>query len=508
LPAARLTASAAFAATAMACCAVAASAAWQPANVHPTNVTLGEVLRRTSEASGVPQPGYARRRERWTYANGAARLPVVVSVRDADYRAAVTVGPASYSAGSRRGIPWRADANGIAHATLGDLQGDAIDRLPHALLSFAPADCRVAGESAGSAPSWLLACRSPRDAAHWFTVDPVSGRITREQTREGKRVVSITYDRFELVDGVTRPMHWQVRDGDRADDLDVTVDAVEPGPVSEDDVSPPMTTELFGMPAGLDAVTLPARFGGARIEVDASVAGRSARLLLDSGTQSVMLDRRLVGRRGTTLEHATIGSMQVGALIAKDVSVLSIPLGFDGILGFDFFVGHVVHIDYLHRSVQVLSRDAAEPVFHDPSSIVMGADYAEGLPLVHGRVGDGDGERFALDTGSEHLYLFEPFLRRFGATPVPRWKVAAFPWSHGEYETASYLEGTVRVSAHAIPELDLGMVRIAGLIAGVEETNPRDDAVETPFDAIVGTDELGLFEVWFDPDGRRVAFRR
>jgi hypothetical protein len=507
--AARLTPFAALSLAGIAWLATPVSAAWQPANVLPSSATLAEVLRRVAEASGAPSPAYERRRERWTYRNGTVRLPVEVFVRDRDYRAVVTMGSAYYSAGRRRGVPWRADASGIAHATFGDLQGDAIDRLPHVLLPLAAPDCSIAGEVAQPAAGWVVVCRPPRDAAHWFFIDQTSGRTTHEQTREGKRVVSIAYDRFERVDGAVRPMHWEVHDGDRANDLDVTVDAVEPGTVSDDDVAPPPPTELFAMPRGVDTVPLPAHFAANRIDVDAGVDGRGVRLILDTGTQSVMLNRGLLGgRRGTTLEHGTVASIRVGTLIAKDVSVLSVPLYFDGILGFDFFVGHVVHIDYRHRHVEVLSRNAAEPVFDDPSNIVMRADFSEGLPLVRGRVDEADGDRFALDTGSAHLYLFKPFLRRFDEAPLRRWKTAAFPWTHGEYETPSYLEGSVRVSAHSIPVLDLGAVRFTDVIAGIEEPNPQADAIELPFDAVVGTDALGFFEIWFDPDGGRVAFRR
>lgn len=505
--AARLTLFAALFAAGVACVATPANAAWTPANLHSSSATLEDVLRRMTDAAGAPRAGFERRRERWTYAVGMAHLPVEVAVRDDDFRVTVLAGSARYRAGRRSGMPWRADANGIAHGTFGDLQGDAIDRLPHALFPFAVTDCSLAGVTAGSAPAWAIAYRPAGDRPRWFFVDQGSGHVIREVTREGKREISIRYESFVRVDGIVRPMRWRVSDGDRANAFTATADAVEPGAVTADDIAPPLGTEVFT--AADEAMPLHARFSGKRIEVNAIVAGRGAHLLLDSGTQSIMLDRDFLARAGypTLLEHAVVSSIRVGPLTAKDVSVLSVPLGFDGILGYDFFVGHVVHIDYREERVEVLSRLAAEPLFADPHALVVRADYSEGLPLVHGRIDEAEGDRFALDIGSPHLYLFAPLLARY-AMQTARWTLSTFPWTRSQYETVSYLEGSVEMEAHSVTGLDLGKLRLTGLIVGVELTNRRSDAIEIPFDAIVGTDALQSLEIWFDADGRRVAFRR
>ncbi|MEA2720240.1 MAG: hypothetical protein QOJ39_2104, partial [Candidatus Eremiobacteraeota bacterium] len=220
-----------------AACALAlranASADWRPPDLHATKASLNDVLAAYAKATGTPDPRFAQRRERWTYVNGEHRLAVRVAVRGADFRAAIALGAAQYSAGRLNAVPWRADGNGIAHATLSDDQGDALDRLPQSLFPFDSADCELAGESERFGPAWVVVDRAPHDKPHWFYVDKSSALIAHEVTREGARTNVTTFDRFESANGARRPRHWRVSNGDNTQDVDATVDAVEPQAVGE-----------------------------------------------------------------------------------------------------------------------------------------------------------------------------------------------------------------------------------------------------------------------------------
>ena len=121
---------------------------------------------------------------------------------------------------------WRADANGVTHATLSDDQGDAADRLPQSVFPFAAADCALAGESARFGAAWVVVDRPARDKPHWFYVDKSSGLIEHEITREGARTVVTSFRQFEPLAGTRRPRHWRVEDGNAAHTLDVDVDTV------------------------------------------------------------------------------------------------------------------------------------------------------------------------------------------------------------------------------------------------------------------------------------------
>jgi hypothetical protein len=207
-----------------------------------------------------------------------------------------------------------------------------------------------------------------------------------------------------------------------------------------------------------------------------------------------------------------VPAMTVGRLAMNDVSTLAIPLDLGyarlgGILGFDFFAGHVVHIDYTHERVEVLTPEAAASAFRDPKTIVIPADFDEGVPLVHGAFGAAGGDRFALDTGSPHLFVLAPFERRHQKAIDALWTPVTFGGGR-RTEIEGYLEGSIVVSARRVSGFALGPVRYPDLVVGLEEPNARPSAIDIALDGIVGTDQMIALEWWYDYDGGRIAVRR
>ena len=490
----------------------AAEAEWQPPDVHRTTVTLAEVLARNAKATGTGTAP-SQRRERWTYANGAKRFSVAVAVRGDDFRADIDLAGATYAAGRFDGVRWRADANGIAHATLSDDQGDAVDRLPQSVFPIHARDLRLAGDSNRFGAAWVLADRPVRDKPHWLYVDATTGLIEHEITREGSRTIVTAFRRFENVGGMLRPREWHVSNGDPAQDLNVTVDEVKASPVGERDVAVPQEQRTFAAPSSAGSVVrLPVHFRNRTIFVDGEVDGRRTEFILDTGTASIVLDRRLTTRYGALLEHASIPKISAGDLSLADASVLSLPLsigydGLGGILGYDFFFGHVVHVDYAHQRVEIMTHDAAESVFHDRSIGVIDAYFDEGVPLVNATFGPATGSRFALDSGSPHLFVLEPFVKRYAREIDAHWTRSLFPGGR-RLNDEVYLEGSIVVSARQVPSFTLDSLRFTDLLVGVQEPNDRGDAIDIPLDGIIGTDEMAKFEWWFDYDGGRIALRR
>jgi hypothetical protein len=505
----------AFASACVAALCAPASAEWRPPDVRATTASLSDVLAAYAKAAGKPDARFAQRRERWTYASGEHRIPVRVAVRGDDFRATLTLGGAQYAAGRLNALRWRADANGIAHATLSDDQGDALDRIPQSVFPFDPADCGLAGESDRFGPAWVVVDRAPRDKPHWLYVDKSSGLIAHEITREGARTNVTAFDRFEPANGMRRPRHWHVTNGTEAQDLDVTVDAVEPQAVDDADVAlPAPRTFALASPPASGVAALPAHFRGRTIFIDVAADGRRLNFILDTGTASITLDSTVAARRGWAplLEHAVVPQMTVGPLALANVSALAIPLdigygALDGILGYDFFVGNVVHVDYGSQRVDVLTPQAAEKVFADPRTFVMDANFDEGIPLVRAAFGPAAGDRFALDTGSAHLFVLEPFERRHAKEIAAHWAPTSF--SRGRtLSVERYLEGSIMVAPRRVASFTLGPQRFDDLTVGIEQGNSRRDAIDIPLDAIVGTDEMSAFEWWFDYAGGRIGLRR
>jgi hypothetical protein len=479
-----------------------AAAEWQPAGLHPATTTLAAVLATNAKAAGTPDAAFAQRREHWTYTNGARVLPVDVAVKGGDFRATVAVGSAHYDAGRLRGVRWRGDANGIVHGLFADQQGDALDRLPQSLFPFDPKTCELAGETGGTNPAWVIVDRPSGEPPSWFFVDEKSGLIVREETREGRRVFVTTFDHFAPVAGVQRPRHWHISDHDARNDLDVAVETIAPGTVPDAAVTLPVQQHVFAPAVGpLETVELPARFHDGRVTVAVDVGGRSEHFILDTGTASITLDAGEARRFDPLLEHAIVPRISVGPLEMGDVSVLAIPSGVN-ILGYDFFFGHVVRIDYLHQRVEVLSHEAAASVFADPNTVVLPANVDYGLPLVHVALGPLASDAFAVDTGSPDLYAFAQFARRNAAEIAAHWS------GTGRNFVVDYLEGSVEISPCQVAEFTLGPFRFKNTDMGVEVQSKMADALAIPFDGIIGTRVLTNFDLYFDYDHSRIGLRR
>jgi hypothetical protein len=492
---------------ALCCSARALGAGWQPPGLHPSSATLADVLAASTKAQGVPQAEFAQRREHWTYANGARTLPVDVAVKNDDLRATIAVGTALYDAGRLRGARWRGDANGIVHGLFADQQGDALDRLPQSLFASDPKRWELVGETARPQPAWVLVDRPTGEPATWFFVSEASGLIEREMVREGKRVFTTTFDRFEPVAGIRRPRHWHIADGNAANELDVTVDAIVPGVVPDAAVAVPTQERVFAPPDGSPGVvTLPARFHrGGMVTVNVSLDGQTEAFVLDSGTASITVDARVAKRFSPVLEHATVPRMFVGAVGLSDVSVLTIPIfggSLAGILGYDFFFGHVVRVDYLHSKVEVLSHEAAATVFADPATVVVPANVDHGLPLVQVRVGPLASNSFAVDTGSESLYALGAFAQRNAAEISAHWLHTGVP------HIAEYLEGAVEISPRQVSLFSWGPFNFKDTPIGVQIPSNAPDELTIPFEGIIGTDVLTNFDIYFDYDNNRIGLRR
>jgi hypothetical protein len=493
-----------------------AAAEWRPRDLRPTTTPLAEVFAVYAKGTGRLDSRFARRRERWSYVNGSRRLPVTVAVDGDDFRATVTLNGAQYAGGRSAGIRWRADANGIAHATLSDDQGDAIDRLPQAAFPFAYTDCELAGESERfGRRSWVLLDRAAHDKPHWFYLDKSTGLIANEITREGARTIVTTFYNFEPLGGLMRPRRWQITDGDPANDLDVQVEGTYSVPVPiGSEVAMPQTKRIFTAPAVADGiVSLPARFRGSTIFVAVDVDGHPTEFVLDTGTASITYDSRLAQNFGykPTLEHATLPTMVVGKLALTDVSTLAIPFSYGervhGILGYDFFAGHIVHIDYANRRVDVMTPQAAAGVFGDARNTVIPAAFDEGVPLIRASFGTASGDRFALDSGSPHLIVLAPFERRYKTTIDNLWRRPA-SGSADRFGLERYLEGSIAVAARNASSFSFGGAQLADVPVEIEEPNAASDAIDIALDGIIGTDQMRMFDWWFDYDGGRIALRR
>jgi hypothetical protein len=193
-----------------------------------------------------------------------------------------------------------------------------------------------------------------------------------------------------------------------------------------------------------------------------------------------------------------------GAVTLDRVSALSVGLSgtMPGILGFDFFFGHVVEIDYPGHRVRVLSAGDAQRVFADPRTTVLPANIDQGLPLVPARFAVAGSDAFALDTGSPRLYVTRPFAQRYAAQIGADWHRRGRPF------VERYLEGSITVQPYEAPDFHFANGRARNAFVGVQVPSPGlPDDLAMPFDGIIGTDILSQFDLYFDYDNNRVGVR-
>ncbi len=479
----------------------AARAAWMPAGITAAADAHPDVCAALVRAS-TDDIVLRRRRERWTYTVGAQQIAVDVAVRDDDFRSSLDLDGLPYLAGRSGGVRWRADGNGAVHGIQADLQGDAADRAPQALFAIDAASCTLAGSTRGPQPSWVVKLERDGDKAAFLYVDPTSGAISREVMRDGKQVVTTVFDRFQPFGHALRATHWRLDDGVAADAIDAALDAIEPGAVSAIDVAVPRS-HAFGEPAVPDrTVDLDASFARGTISIAVGIDGKRRNFILDTGTTSITIDSALARNYGgATLEHCVLPHVTIGSLRADRVSALTVPFYATGILGLDFFFGHVVEIDYLHERVRILDADDAQRIFADPHTSIVDANVDQGLPLVRAAFGSLSGDAFALDTGSPRLYVMRPFVTRFAPQIAALWTKAGDPY------VERYLEGGIEVQPYRADDFRFAGAAGNRLAVGAQIPTKRTDDLDVPFDGIIGTQILENFDLFFDYDRARIGVR-
>lgn len=412
-----------------------------------------------------------------------------IQMRGSDFRADILLGDADYAFGQVGGDRWRRTPSGSVRIISSDVQGDPLDHWPRSVFGLGLSSCASAGSASMSGATLnVLACRPRGNPALFYYVDPSSGHIVREVSHEGSRVVTYDFDDFHAAGPWTQPFHWKVSGADG--DSDVTVAHAVAQDVPDTAIAIPQgTPEQFALPAsGVAKIPCMFRF---YISTSVRVNGQERTFTIDSGTTQTILDIGEAVRLGLhpSFGHAVVKELKVGDAVAHSLPVEAIDVfhdGIAGILGNEFFTGHVVHIDYIHHRVELISHAAFKP---PTAAIAMPVDYREGLPLARASVGGSQGDRFALDTGSQQILLSAAFVRDAHL-------------SLQEYaptrRTEHFLEGPVAVGYVIVPPIVLGGYRLEWPYAQIEE--PEDNNVEIPIDGIIGTGVLTAFDLWFDYD--------
>ena len=162
---------------------------------------------------------------------------------------------------------------------------------------------------------------------------------------------------------------------------------------------------------------------GVLLTVDAQVAGRNGRWLIDTGSSQTLVSPRFADALGLVAGEsralASVAGVLQGADVALpavqagrytrerltavrvDVSPILGPLapGIDGVLGTTFFTGAVLEVDMAAATWRVRAGDAAGAADAGTQAPGEPLELVRGVPVV-GLALDGRAGRYVLDTGS------------------------------------------------------------------------------------------------------------
>jgi hypothetical protein len=468
---------------------------WQPAGIRPTSDTAEAVVAKmhaSNASAGMPADA---RVDRFLIDSGGTSIVAQARIRGDAYAITASLADHRIVVGRAHGERWRKNAAGTLHLIRADVQGDDFDRWPVAEVGFSLSDCTLAGEATVEGrPVWVLADRPALDIPRFLYVDRATGDIVREISREGTRVEQYDFTDVRGEPPARRAFSWSVS-GIGAMER-VTLESSQATDVSERDVA----IAMQGPPAFSEPVAprkLSATFANPNraIMVDVGVAGRRRTFQLDSGTPEMIVDPSITKPlEPIVLNHLTIPTLDVDGSVGTDVAAIQTPGFTDGLLGYDFFRGKIVHVDYARERVDILPRTGFVPPA-DAEPLL--TDWREGMPLVTASIGGFASDRFQLDLGSKELVIGRAFLERSG--------LAKRLDTSMRVHSMHYLEGRVSVSGLHVPSFTLGSVTLTGLLAAAEDPDPENLTI--PLDAVVGSDVLANFEWWFDADGAVTWYR-
>lgn len=482
-----------------------------PPGITATKTALAVVLAMHRKAVGKLTPGLTKTSdEQWkVHAEGLDGASTDVT-SGKDERDDETLGPLHSASGTLGGKNWHQNQNGevvIEH----DLH-HLSDTSRH---SLATADKNVTLLGTTTTPdAYVVRVAPPGGYLEYLYYDRTTGNLVRKDLdSRGRRHVTV-YSDFRTTAGITEAWHEHTSDGRIENDGDYTRTALTYGnPVDPKALAIPIATTPVTLASA--RVQIPIKLIEDRVIVPVTIDGRTVDFQLDSGASTILIDDLIVdalklpvygkaiGDTAGSYKNATtvIPQMTFGGVTMKNVEADSAPFTFwsddktpvAGLLGFDFIDGAVVHIDYLHSTLEAFDPASFVP---PAGAIALPIGLDDDVPLVDVGIGHAIGHLFIVDTGADRSTIFSPF-------------VAAHPndvtdQGLGDEMVASYPFVTdfdgVGGSVHYRP-LQVGPFKFASYVFPKWLFNGTHDAPSfegDDFDGLVGQDVLRNFDVYLD----------
>jgi hypothetical protein len=419
-----------------------------------------------------------------------------------DERDITLLGPLFFEAGIHHGTRWQQTRNGITY-TYGGVHDARDARSENAWLTDTePREVRLIGESV-PLNAYVIEIDPPGGRHEWRFLDKRTGNVMRREYIEKGRRYTIAFDDYRTFDGIPEPSRVRTADSlGNERDLELLSRTLDLTPDPRDvDIAPSRRT-LVEFPAGVTNVHLPVREINRLSVVKVRIGLKDYDFLLDSGAAGIVIDPSIVddahletygSRVGATIGTfsettsivplMTIGTLRMRSVVAR---VVSVPFHLDekthiaGLLGFDFFLDTVVHVDLDHGIANAIAPASFKPPA-DAAVIPLALD--DRTPVVRARADSVTG-RVVLDTGANRSVFTPPFASRADVAFDPATAVAQFR-GLGGMGTAE----TVRLKS-----FDIAALPLFDPVVDVSNANLGSEDI----DGTAGTDLLHAYDLFFD----------
>jgi hypothetical protein len=429
-----------------------------------------------------------------------------------DERDITLLGPFFSEAGVHNGTRWQQTRNGITY-TYGGIHENRDARSDTAWLASAePREVRLIGESV-ALNAYVVEIDPPGGRHEWRFFDKRTVNLVRREYVEKGRRYTVTFDDYRTFDGIAEPSH--VRSIDfygNVRDLTLLSRTLDLTPDPHDVDIPPSRRALVEFPAGLTAQRLPMRVLNGLCVVKVHIGLKDYDFLLDSGAAGIVIDPSIVddahletygSRIGATIGTFTettgivplmsIGTLKMRAVVAR---VVAVPFRLDerthiaGLLGFDFFLDTIVHVDLDHNTANALAPGTFKPPA-DMATIPIALD--DRTPVVRARADSITG-RVVLDTGANRSVFTPPFASRADVAFDPTTASAQFRG----------LGGTGTAETVKLKSFDIAALPLFDPVVDVSNANLGAEDV----DGTAGTDLLHAYDLFFDYRSGALYVRR
>jgi hypothetical protein len=281
-------------------------------------------------------------------------------------------------------------------------------------------------------------------------------------------------------------------------------------PAGSPPVTMPESRPLFSLP-GNKPLVLPARFESDGIVIRATINGRGLDFLLDSGSDSLMIDPGIahdLGLPSYGIDRQTMGgdvdisrtripSMSIGPLQLRDVVFEITPLSMQtddarvvGILGCDFLASAIVGIDFKRQTVTLYPRTSFDAQSLGARAYPIEID--DGVPRIQAFVGGISGS-FLVDTGAFMMFFYPQYLKRIKSTR-----------ESDRIVSTEAIGGDVDTHVYDFDDFIFGGIKFGHGSALVPITSTFD---LLDYDGILGRDVLQDYQLYFDYANRTLFMR-